>query len=95
MNRADGSDASPYAFSMLWQEITNGVGLIMGNITSMVQAKEKTKQLRDLLDIGERLNWSGSVLSQRQSNNGFYVVGAILLIILGLGFFYTINHQNK
>lgn len=101
LDHADGAAAASsageggYAFSMLWQEITNGLGVIMGNATSMVQAVQKTKQLRDLLDIGERLNWSNSVLSQRQSNAGFYAVAAILLIILGCGLFYTINNKKK
>lgn len=83
LDHSDGK--SGYAFNTLWQEITNGVGVMCDAIVNGLSVTEKTQQLRDYYDIQGRLNWSENILTKKSSNTGMYMFGVLcfaLLIIL-------------
>lgn len=81
-----------YEFGTLWQEITNAVGIVGNTIVNGLQVTEKTEQLHDYYNIQGRLDWSTNVLSNKQSNTGFYIIGAAF--IFGMVFLvYTLSKR--
>ena len=81
-----------YEFGTLWQEITNAVGIVGNTIVNGLQVTEKTEQLHDYYDIQGRLDWSTNILSKKQSNTGFYIIGAAF--VFGMVFLvYTLSKR--
>lgn len=86
---------SGYAFGTLWQEATNAMGNLFSSITNWTATRQKTQQLYDYENIQGRLNWSESVLKDKQSNTGFYIIGGLLLIGLLGGIIYLGAKKKK